>query len=163
MVACSCSNPIKSLYVTIICCCVLTQWQLYDPDGDSRQKVSNGVLSDGVVRQPWQDRKKAQQEALQPGTRTPGGTHTQTHTVSKAIELQIRPKTKPIPLLTNIVLSPSPKMTGTSFLLAPQEHPAVLYPGQQWDKAAHKEEGHFAQCCPSEINIKDYWLYSLVV
>lgn len=52
VVTCRCSNPIETLYVIIICCCVLTQWQLYDPDGDSRQKVSNSVLSDGVERQP---------------------------------------------------------------------------------------------------------------
>lgn len=84
-------------------------------------------------------------------------THTQTHTVFKAVELQIRPKTKPIALLTNIVLSPSPKMTGTSFLLAPPRTSSCAL-----SRAARRVEGQFAQCCPSEINIKDYWLYSLV-
>lgn len=36
----------------VICCDILTQWQLNEPDGDARHDVSNGVLSDGVVRQP---------------------------------------------------------------------------------------------------------------
>ena len=50
---------------------------------------------------------------------------------------------------TNIVLLPSPKLTGTCFLLAAQGHPAVLRPGQQRDKAACCEAGHFA---PSEMS-----------
>lgn len=91
-----------------------------------------------------------------------------THKLS-AIEPQIntagsnavRPKTFFL-WLTDIVTLPSPKVTDTSFLASARGDPAVLRPGRVREQAARSVAGHFAQRCPSEITVEDYWEHSEV-
>lgn len=50
---------------------------MHDPNADARHQISDGVVSNGVMREPWQDGNNLQHEAFYPGTRTPGGKHAQ--------------------------------------------------------------------------------------
>lgn len=138
---------------------------MHDPNADARHQISDGVVSDGVMREPWQDGNNLQHEAFYPGTRTPGGKHAQaiSYRASDKHGWVKRSKAKNIILwLTDIVTLPSPKVTETSFLASARGDPAVLRPGHQREQAAWSEAGHFAQRCPSEITVEDYWEHSEV-